>query len=132
MVYASQKMIIQRSALDSILLTNVVDLRFARRIPKAGFPATRRILCTKSYNLLNSTNGRITLNYKPPRGPHKVNEAADNLLVVWDILMQGYRNISMNQANLITQYPADDSFWTYFNDNIYPMSGEQKLAFMNS
>ena len=132
MVFVNQRMIIQRSALDSILLANVVDLRFARRIPKSGFPATRRILCTKSYNLLNSTNGRITLNYTPPRGPHKVNEAADNLLVVWDILMQGYRNINMNQANLITQYPADDSFWTYFNESVYPMSANQKLAFMNS
>ena len=38
----------------------------------------------------------------------------------------------MNQANLITQYPADDSFWTYFNESVYPMSAEQKLAFMNS
>jgi len=125
-------MIIQRAALDTILLTNVVDVRFVRRTPKPGYPATRRILCTKSYNLLNSTNGRITLNYRTPRGPHKVNEAADNLLVVWDILMQDYRNINMNQANLIAQYPADDSFWTYFNDNIYPMSAEQKLNFMNS
>lgn len=90
------------------------------------------MLCTKSYNLLNSTNGRITLNYRPPRGPLKINEAADNLIVVWDILMQDYRNINMNQCDLVKQYPVNEEFWTYFNENIYPMSAEQKISFMNS
>ena len=125
-------MIVQRAALDNILLNNVCELRFVRRVPVTGSSPTRRMLCTKSYSLLNSSNGRITLNYRPPRGPVKINEAADNLIVVWDILMQDYRNINMNQANLITQYPADDSFWTYFNESVYPMSANQKLAFMNS
>ena len=125
-------MIVQRTTLDSILLSNVCDIRFVRRLPKPGYPPTRRMLCTKSYSLLNSTNGRITLNYRPPIGPVKINEAADNLIVVWDILMQDYRNVNMNQCDLVQQFPATDEFWTYFNDNIYPMSGEQKLSYMNS
>ena len=90
------------------------------------------MLCTKSYSLLNSSNGRITLNYRSPRGPVKINEAADNLIVVWDILMQDYRNVNMNQCDLIKQFPANEEFWTYFNDNIYPMSAAQKLSYMNS
>ena len=125
-------MIVQRATLDNILLSNVCELRFVRRVPVAGSSPTRRILCTKSYSLLNSSNGRITLNYRPPRGPVKINEAADNLIVVWDILMQDYRNVNMNQCDLVQQFPADEEFWTYFNDNIYPMSGEQKLTYMNS
>lgn len=125
-------MIVQRATLDSILLSNVCEVRFARRDLKAGSSPTRRMLCTKSYNLLNSTNGRITLNYRPPRGPLKINEAADNLIVVWDILMQDYRNINMNQCDLVKQYPVNEEFWTYFNENIYPMSAEQKISFMNS
>lgn len=125
-------MIVQRATLDNILLSNVCEVRFARRDLKAGSSPTRRMLCTKSYNLLNSTNGRITLNYRPPRGPLKINEAADNLIVVWDILMQDYRNINMNQCDLVKQYPVNEEFWTYFNENIYPMSAEQKISFMNS
>ena len=125
-------MIVQRATLDNILLNNVCELRFVRRVPVAGLSPTRHILCTKSYSLLNSSNGRITLNYRPPRGPVKINEAADNLIVVWDILMQDYRNVNMNQCDLVQQFPADEEFWTYFNDNIYPMSGEQKLSYMNS
>jgi hypothetical protein len=125
-------MIVQRATLDNILLNNVCELRFVRRVPVAGLSPTRHILCTKSYSLLNSSNGRITLNYRPPRGPVKINEAVDNLIVVWDILMQDYRNVNMNQCDLVQQFPADEEFWTYFNDNIYPMSGEQKLSYMNS
>jgi len=125
-------MIIQRATLDNILLSNVCELRFVRRVPVPGLSPTRHIICTKSYSLLNSSNGRITLNYRPPRGPVKINEAADNLIVVWDILMQDYRNVNMNQCDLVQQFPANEEFWTYFNDNIYPMSGEQKLSYMNS
>jgi hypothetical protein len=124
-------MIIQRVALDSLLLKNVCEIRFVRRRPRAGDGPTRRMLCTKSYELLNSVNGRTTLNYAPPRGPKKINEAAENVLVVWDILMQDYRTINMNSCDLIQQIP-DNEFWEYFNENIYPMSPEQKFNFMNS
>ena len=81
---------------------------------------------------MNSTNGRITLNYRPPKNPKQVNEAADNIIVVWDILMQDYRNVSMDQCDLIQEIPANEEFWTYFNENIYPMSAEQKITFMNT
>ena len=46
--------------------------------------------------------------------------------------MQDYRNINMNQCDLIQEIPANDDFWIYFNENIYPMSSSQKLNFMNS
>jgi hypothetical protein len=90
------------------------------------------MLCTKSYSLLNSTNGRVTLNYRPPTNPPQVNEAKDNIITVWDILIQDYRNISMNQCDLIEQIPATEEFWKYFNDNIYPMSSDQKINFINT
>jgi len=90
------------------------------------------MLCTKSYELLNSTNGRISLNYAPPTHPPLINEAKENLLIVWDIYMQQFRNINMNDCYLLNQLPADDSFWEYFNENLYNMTPEQKMAFMNS
>lgn len=125
-------MIIQRPALDNILLNNVCEVRFVRRNPKAGSSPTRRMFCTKSYELLRSTNGRVTLNYKPPVNPPQINEAAENLITVWDIIMQDYRNINMSQCDLIQQIPANEDFWSYFNENIYPMSAEQKLNFINT
>ena len=125
-------MIIQRSALDNILLSNVCEVRFVRRRPKTGSSPTRRMFCTKAYSLLQSTNGRVTLNYRPPSSPPLINEAAENLITVWDIIMQDYRNINMEQCDLIQQIPANEEFWTYFNDNIYPMSADQKLSFINT
>jgi len=90
------------------------------------------MLCTKSLSLLNSVNGKISLNYFPPKEPPHSYLAPDNLAVAWDILMQDYRNINMNQCDLISQIPANEEFWMYFNESIYPMSGDQKLNFMNS
>lgn len=124
-------MIVQRATLDSILLNNVCEIRFARKRPVAGKAATRRMWCTKNYTLLNSINGRVSLNYKPPSGPKQVNEARDNIIVVWDILMQDYRTINADQCDLLQQIPATDEFWDFFNKNIYPMSTEQKINFMN-
>ena len=37
-----------------------------------------------------------------------------------------------NKVYLIQEIPANDDFWIYFNENIYPMSAGQKLNFMNS
>ena len=122
---------VQRSALDTLLLRNVCDVRFVRRDTRAGDGPTRRMFATKSYEILNSVNGRTTLNYRPPSGPKRINEAVDNLLIVWDILLQDYRLINCNQCLLLEQIPAGE-FWPYFNENIYPMSPEQKAGFMNS
>ena len=123
---------VQRATLDSLLLKNVCDIRFARRIVKPGQSPTRRMLCTKSLSLLNSVNGRVSLNYFPPKGPPYSYLGPDNLAVAWDILMQDYRNINMNQCDLISEIPANEEFWAYFNESIYPMSPQQKLNFMNS
>ena len=125
-------MLIQKATLDSLLLDNVCEIRFPRRIIKPDQASTRRMLCKKSLSLLNSVNGRLSLNYFAPKGPPKNYLGPDNLAVAWDILMQDYRNINMNQCDLIQQIPANDDFWIYFNENIYPMSSSQKLNFMNS
>lgn len=123
---------VQRTTLDNILLNNVCEIRFTRKIPVTGKPPTRRMWCTKSYNLLTSTNGTVSLNYRAPKQAKVVNESLDNILVVWDVFMQDYRTINMNDCELLQQVPADDSFWQYFNENLYPMSAAQKAVFMNS
>lgn len=118
--------------LESLLLNNVLDLRFTRRIPLANKPATRRMLCTKSYDLLNSTNGRIVLNYRPPKSGKQFSEARENACVVWDILMQDYRIVSADQISIIKQIPANQEFWTFFNKEIYILNTEQKVQYMES
>jgi hypothetical protein len=118
--------------LDKLLLDNVLDVRFVRRHKIQGKSSTRRMLCTKSYPLLASTNGKIVLNYQPPKGGHKFNESKQNACIVWDILMQNYRVVSAETAVVINQYPADSTFWEFFNKNIYVMSQQEKINFMDT
>lgn len=125
-------MIVSQQTLETLLLNNVLDLRFTRRVPVEGKPPTRRMICTKSYDLLNSTNGKIVLNYTPPKHNKQVNEAITNTCVVWDVLMQNYRVVSADQVDVLREMPANDEFWQTFNNEIYPMSTEQKINFMNS
>lgn len=87
------------------------------------------MLCCNSKSLLNSYNGKTSLNFRLPKGPKKINEVKHNVVVTWDLMMQDYRNVSMEACYVVNEFPADDSFWEYFNENIYPMSQAQKLAY---
>lgn len=120
------------STLNGLLQQNVLDIRFARRRPRAGVAPTRRMLCTLNENILNSVNGRTVLNYFPPANTVPYELSGKNLSMTWDILMQDFRMISAETANVINTYEPDDTFWEYFNENILPMDTAAKISFMSS
>ena len=117
------------SSLTDLLLNNVLDVKFVRRHPK-GDSVVRRMLCTKSFELLNSVNGRVVLNYKPPKKQKQLNEEKNAAVVVWDIIMQDYRVVPVDSMQVINKIAADDTFWEYFNNEIYTMTLEQKKGYM--
>ena len=125
-------MIVGLSNLKSMLLSNVCEVKFARRNPKPGRPASRRMLCTNNVQLLNSVEGRTVLNYLPPRQAPAYNPNQENLIITWDILMQDFRTINCDTVDLITTLDADQTFWVYINEKIAPMSAGEKMAFMNT
>ena len=118
--------------LKSLLLSNVVEIKFLRKRPKPGAGLSRRMLCTNSLSLLNSTEGRLALNYKRAINMPKFDPSANNLIITWDIFMQSYRCINMAACDLIQVIPANKEFWTFFNQQLAGMSGVQKINFMNS
>lgn len=123
-----------RSALAQLLMTNVVELRFRRRIEKAGFGDYRRMLCTNDRGLLMSQLGRNILNFEPATQPPKFNPAQKNLIITWDIFMQNYRCINCNDVEVvavINTSPNATEWWKYFNESIAPMPAGQKAQFMN-
>ena len=123
------------STLSVLLENNVLEVKFKRRIPVAGKPSTRRMLCTNSPVLLLSTAGRETLHYTSPSGPPKYNTASKNVVIAWDIFKQDYRAISVDNLEVISQMPVSGDgtdFWEYFNNTIYPMTPQQKEAFFNA
>ena len=118
--------------LKALLDNNVLEIKFTRRRPKPGVPLTRRMLCTNSQQLLMSENGRSVLNFQPAGGRPVFDKELYNLVHAWDVMKQDYRCISVDNCELVTQLPADDTFWEYFNKNILIMTTEQKTGFMNS
>ena len=125
-------MIVGLSNLKSMLLDKVCEVKFARRNPKPGRPASRRMLCTNNVQLLNSVEGRTVLNYRPPRQAPDYNPNQENLIITWDILMQDFRTINCDTVDLISTLEADETFWIYLNEKIAPMSAGEKMAFMNT
>lgn len=122
---------ISRLDLEGKLQQNVCDIRFVRRRPDNTRPPIRRMICTKSHELLNSVDGRVKLNYRPPVHFTTADPINQNLVIVWDILLQDYRNVSMDNCTLIQTIPVKD-FWKYYNDVLYPMGPQEKINFMNS
>jgi hypothetical protein len=90
------------------------------------------MLCTNSLALLNSTEGRLALNYKRAVNMPKYDPNAKNLIITWDIIMQDYRCINASACDLIQIIPANQTFWKYFNEKLAPLSAPQKIAFMNT
>lgn len=125
-------MLVSLTSLKSVLQNNVCEIKFARRRLRPGRPNTRRMLCTNAQSVLNSVNGRITLNYRPTSQPPKYNPNQKNLVIAWDIFMQNYRCINCNSCDLITSIPAGPAFWDYFRNNLMKLSPAQKIAFMDS
>ena len=117
--------------LRNLIRENVCEIVFVRRRPRNNRSPVRRMLCTLDVNILNSTNGRLSLNYSPPSGVMPYNTESKNLLPVWDIFMQDWRMVNMDECNLITTIKEED-FWKYFNDTLLPMSPQQKLQYMDT
>jgi hypothetical protein len=90
------------------------------------------MLCTNSFILLNSVNGKILLNYKQPVRMPSFNPTNKNIIITWDIFMQDFRCVNMDACELVKTIPATDEFWNYFNEKLRLMSASEKERFMNT
>lgn len=126
--------LVSRTELKNILTNNVCEIVFVRRRPERapGRPEVRRMLCTISENIFMSENAVRSLNFRRPKTGRRLNEAKHNIVVVWDIFMQDYRNVSMDTCYLRQTIPDDDTFWKYYNNALLNMSAQQKMNFMDS
>lgn len=116
--------------LSTLLRTHVCEVKFVRRRPILGSVRTRRMMCTNCLEILNSPQGRTTLNFRPAIRAPKYNPVALGLIVTWDIFMQDYRQINTLQCSLMHQIPVKD-WWVYFNKELKNLSADQKMSFMD-
>jgi hypothetical protein len=125
-------MLITQPSLAALLKNNVCEIKFLRRKLKPGRSPYRRMLCTNADNLLLGIDGRMTLNYDPPKSLPRYNPLIENIVIAWDILMQDFRAISCDSCQLIKTVPANIEFWDYFKENLSIMNAGQKIMFMDS
>lgn len=129
----NQKMKVALPTLKALLELNVLEIKFTRRRPRPGLPPTRRMLCTNSDAILKSEPGRKLLHYQDPvRAAPKYNPRAKSIVIAWDILVQDFRCISVDDCDVVQVIEDTEQFWKYFNDVLYPMTPEQKTAYMMS
>jgi hypothetical protein len=119
------------AGLEQLCRENVVEVKFTRRHAK-GTSTTRRMLATCDSQLLESTDGLKILNYRIPSAAPAYDARARGLLPVWDIFMQDYRNIPVNNTEVISVVSTRplETFWEYFNNILSKMSASQKASFM--
>ena len=119
--------------LKSLLESNVVEIKFARRMKLINKPDTRRMLATLDRDILNSKLGRDILNFKQPTQSAAYNAASKGLLAVWDIFLQDWRMIPVSNCEVVSVVPSrpPEKFWEYFNKTIGNMDATQKAAFMD-
>ena len=81
---------------------------------------------------MNSTDGRNVLGFTPTVGVKVPNPETYNLLVTWDLFKRDFRQINMNNCDLITQMPADQDWWLYYYEKISKMTAGEIESFYNT
>lgn len=127
-----------RIELARLLQQTACEIIFERRRPERApdRPHIRRMLCTNSEDIFrhteNGIGGANVLNFHYPYTARRLDERKHNIVVVWDIFMQDYRNVSMENCHVRQIIPDNDTFWKYYNDVLSKMSPQQKMDFMDS
>ena len=120
-----------------LLQQNVVEAHFTRRHMKAGWAPTRRMLCTLDKHLLNSMAGRVALNFNNPVHPPAYSTQAYNLVTVYDLFWQDWRNVPAETLDVVSVIPShtkpqQDAFWAYFSAFLAKLTPQDKESFMNT
>ena len=118
--------------LIQILNTHAVELKFTRRRPLPGMPF-RRMLATNDTDLLNSTPGRLALNFHGAPGRLKFSPEQKGLVMTWDIFLQDFRLIPAESVEIVSviRTSPPEEFWNYFNNVLSKMPEAQKVEFMH-
>lgn len=119
-------------ALKAALRNNVCEVYAIRRLSRSDRPSHRRFLCTNNVELLNSENGIRVLGFRRPTKLPPFDERKHNLIITWDIFMQDFRCLNMDDCYKTREYPINDCFWPFFNEVILPMRTGEKMDYMDT
>lgn len=120
-----------------LFATNLVELAAVRRHYKPGRTGVRVFLATNNRLLLNGIAAKTALGFRAPTHPPPYNAKAHNLFVAYDLWMQGYRAINLNEYMIRGVLPLKnkndiEDFWAYFAYVLKPMSTNEKIQVLDN
>ena len=132
--------------LGDFLRANVVEFKFRRRSPLLKNPAlghkskTRRILCTANWRLINSPITRLTFKWKAPKAKRRRLYSwykKRNLMIVWDIMFQDFRILSLDDWEIIAAIPVVDlmnkvRFFIFYKFQLSKITQKKREDFADS
>jgi len=91
------------------------------------------MLATNDTDLLNSTPGRLALNFHGAPGRLKFSPEQKGLVMTWDIFLQDFRLIPAESVEIVSviRTSPPEEFWNYFNNVLSKMPETQKVEFMH-
>jgi hypothetical protein len=118
--------------LQSLCETHLVELKFIRRLRSNSNIPTRRMLCTRDMRILNSELGKMTFNFILPSKSPPYDASSKNLLTVFDIIFQDWRNIPVENTLVVMAIPTNPQkiFWEYFDRVLRKMTKKEKQSFI--
>jgi hypothetical protein len=120
------------NGLKSLCETHLVELKFIRRNKTSSNIPTRRMICTRDMRILNSEIGKMTFNFTVPSKAAAYNTTSKNLLTVFDIIFQDWRNIPVENTMVVMAVPTNPQkpFWEYFDKVLRNMTKKEKQNFI--
>lgn len=140
----SKRSNLNRSEMEAILGSHVVELAFRRRIkpPKSikdrkpgHMKMTRRMLCTARWDVVSHPKFRKLFNWKKPKTRRGKNwYRKRKLFIVWDLMKNAFRMVSADKYVIQGLYPlvSDEEvtkFLQFYRKNIHRRSDAYKLKF---
>lgn len=139
-----QKTNIPRRVLEEFFHNNIVEVRFKRREKPPWFIKKRtvghmryyrRMLCTANWRLIKSPVCRTLFNWVKPktrRGPNWYRKR--NLIIVWDILQNDWRMVSLEKYFIVGYTPVQtlleqEKFITFYQHQLEPLTQQKKDHF---
>jgi len=133
-----------RKGLEAFFATNVVELSFKRRVKPTWFKKNRKtghlkysrhMLCTSSWRYISSPLVRHLYKWKKPktrRGPAWYRKR--DLMIVWDILMNQFRMVSLddyiiNGYTPLTELEQTARFTAFYRINLKNLPENSKKSF---
>jgi len=122
--------------LKQLYASHVVEVKVIRRNTKPGFGPRRKFICTNSPLLLNSIAGKTAFHFTAPSQRPPFNAEAYNLITVYDLLIQAYRNVNLDTDVILAAMPIRNEaeltqFWEYFTQVMSKWSSSNKQMIMN-